>query len=165
MARGSVLGQLVLALGGSIREVALGQIAEQRDEECANVGNDPEVDRLVQAEHLLVDVDLDHPLLSGGAPVRRLSPPIGLAEAGTQREHDVGVVAHAVGELDVGHRNGDEGSLVDHVARAPARGDWRAQQLGELAELGRRDRVQHATAGVDHRELGAPRGDRRRDAR
>ncbi len=136
-----------------MREVPLGQLAEQCGQEHAHVGDDPDVDGLVEAEHLLVEVDLDHPLVLRRAPVRRLAPPVGLAEAGPQCQHDVGVVAHLLREFDVGHGYGDQAALVDHVARAPARGHGCAQPLGNRAQLRRRGRVQHATARVDHREL------------
>ncbi len=118
------------------------------------VGDDPEVDGLVEAERLLVDVDLDHPLVRRGTPVRRLPPPVGLAESGPQREHDVGVVAHLRGQLDEGHGHGDGRAFVDHVARTPARRHGRAQLLGDLAQLCRRRGVQYAAPRVDHREVG-----------
>ena len=47
---------------------------------------------------LLVDVDLDQLLLVRGAPVGRLAPPVGLTEAGPEREHHVGLVADLVDE-------------------------------------------------------------------
>ena len=134
-------------------QVGCAEPVGQAGEEHPHVAEDGDVHRLVQAEHLVVDVDLHHPLAVGAAPVGRLAPPVGLREPGPEAEDDVGLVARDVVQVGEDHRDGEVAAFVDHVARAPAGGDRRREQLGHLAQLVGRHRVQDAGAGVDQRRL------------
>jgi hypothetical protein len=57
------------------------ELGRERRQEQLHVGQHGEIGRLVGAEHMAVDVDLDRLLLRGVPPVRRLAPPVRLADA------------------------------------------------------------------------------------
>ena len=127
----------------------------QRGQEQLGIGEHGERRRLVGAEHVAVDVDLDHLLLGRMPPVRRLAPPVGLAESRTHDQHDVGVVAYLVVELDVRHRDGERDSSRA-ARRAPAQlvVTGACSSFGDATQLVVGCRVDHAAAGVDHRQIG-----------
>jgi hypothetical protein len=103
--RGGELLQLRLALGQVGGGLALLELRDQHLQEGPGVADHGHVHRLVPSQRILVHVDLDQRLLVRRAPVGRLPPPVGLAEAGAQREHQVGLAAHLVVEVDVDHRD------------------------------------------------------------
>ncbi len=131
------------------------QFVRQHFEEAPGVGDDGEVGRLVEADHVAVHVDLDGLLLGGMAPVGRLAPPVGFADARAEDQHHVGIVAHLVVELDVRHGDGQRRILGQHAARGPAGGYGRVQQLGDAAQRIVGIGMDDAAAGVDHRRAGS----------
>ena len=107
------------------RSAATAELRRERGQERARVRHDRELRGLVEPEDLFVDVDLDHLLLVRLAPVRRLAPPIGLAEARADDQHDIGFAAGLVDRLHGPNRQQLLVIVGQGAAAGPARGDRR----------------------------------------
>ena len=127
------------------------------------IAADADRDRLHQAEHLRVGVDLDDLRVLRPVVEAVLRQRAERSEARAEREHDVGLrdelhrrLAALVAERSAPQRMARRERIVVQIAR----GDRRLQQLGERDALRTAVRHDDAAAGEDHREL--RRGEQRR---
>ena len=136
----------------------LGQ-GEQRGHEALHVGDHTEVDRIIAADLLGVDVDVDEP--RGWDRERVAGNPAAahaVVEAGAERQQDVGLARGLIGWVrSIAADDPERQPMIGrHDARALRRvGDGDAEQLGEPAHLRSRLGQHGAVADEDHRPLGA----------
>ena len=108
----------------------------QRGEEQLASARIASVAGLVGAEHVVVDVHLDHLLLGRRPPVRRLAPPVGLAERASRRTSTRSASLRTSWlslMCTIGMASGEVSGSTPRAG--PARRHRRVQQLGHAAQL------------------------------
>ena len=128
-------------------------------QEGAHVGHQAERDRIVAADLLGIDVDMDQPRRRNGEGVAGNPRARGaVVEPHAHRQQHIGLTRRVVGLVVPGARDEAQRQRMVAIDRAEAAGgrrDRNLQALGEFQQFFRRAAIAHALADDDRRPLGA----------
>ena len=128
-------------------------------QEGAHIGHQPERDRIIAADLLGIDIDMDELRRRDGEGIAGNPRARGaVVEAHAEREQHVGLARGVVGLIVAGARDETERQRMMAIERAEAAGrsrDRNLQPLGEPLQFLRRAAIAHALADEHHRPLGA----------